>query len=161
MVIYITIKLNNGNIETSLYTKPCASHKYLSPSSCHDRKVIEAIPFSVLYRVKLISSSQEIFEETVKMYRSFLVNSGYSNVKINEALSKIRNLSRENMLIDEPREKNPNFVAALMVNNHPALSSLRKGWQAAKKIISLDKIGFQWDFHRVGLVMRALDSEIQ
>ena len=136
----IGISLENGYILTKPYSKPTASHKYISPKSCHDRKIIKSIPFSVLYRLRLISSSLDIFKTAAEEYKTYLLDSGYSNQDIDNNIRLVGNLDRENMLVDRKRNKGGHFIAALIVDNHPSLPSIRSGWQKAKIIIQLDDL---------------------
>ena len=102
---------------TAPYSKPCASHKYVPPQSCHDRKVIEAIPYSVFYRIRLLSSNDRIFEEAAKEYFQYLSNSGYEEQTLKMKLDKVRKLSRFSMLQDGKKTTNRDFVAALVLDS--------------------------------------------
>ena len=100
----ILISIDDGFIVTKPYSKLSASHKYLSPNSCHDKKVINAIPYGVFYRLKFISSSDKIFEEAAAEYLQYLLDSGYSGQLINEKLNFIRALDRNCMTEDNKKK---------------------------------------------------------
>ena len=46
--LYNIINISIGYIETSPCSKPPATHKYVKLTSFHDRKLISAIPYSIL-----------------------------------------------------------------------------------------------------------------
>ena len=141
----ILISIENGVIVTKPYSKPSASHKYLSPNSCHDKKVINAIPYGVFYRLKLISSSDKIFEEAAAEYLQYLLDSGYSAQLINEKLNLIRALDR-NCMMEDNKKKNEDkkgVLSALILDGHPAIPNGRKALKSANDILKLDKVANQ------------------
>ena len=136
----IKISIVNNEIFTCPYSKPSASHKYVPPKSCHDRKIITSIPYSVFYRLKLLSSTKESFEVAAKEYSCYLINSGYDENLLEKKLNEIRLLNRETMLKDNKKKINNDFIAALVVDNHPGLPNIREAWRQARAIVSLDPI---------------------
>ena len=113
----------------------------MTPSSCHDKKVISAIPYGVFYRLKVLSSSTEIFEEAVKEYSTYLLDAGYSSALIGEKLTAVRNLDRLVMLEDGNKKNDKKgVIAALVTDGHPAIPSARKAIKNAKSILNLDKV---------------------
>ena len=136
----ILVSIENGKIITKPYSKPSSSHKYLSPNSCHDKTVISAIPFGVFYRLKLLSSSNQIFEDAAKQYTTYLLQSGYSTQLIQEKLNAVRNMDRTSMLEDNGENKmKPKPVAALVLDGHPAIPNGKKAITKAREILKLDK----------------------
>ena len=51
-VLNLTMHLNNGFIETDIYSRPTDSHLYLAPSSAYPSHCKNAIPFNVALRLK-------------------------------------------------------------------------------------------------------------
>ena len=136
----ILVSIEDRKIITKPYSKPSASHKYLSPNSCHDKSVISAIPFGVFYRLKILSSSNQIFEEAANEYSTYLSRSGYSTQLINEKLNAVRALNRTSMLEDnEDKNQKQKPVAVLVLDGHPAIPSGKKAISKAKEILQLDK----------------------
>ena len=57
----VMVSLNNGTIETDLYTKPTDKHQHLLSSSCHPQHTKKAIPFSLALRIRRICSTDTNF----------------------------------------------------------------------------------------------------
>ena len=57
----VNVVLNNGKMETDLYTKPTNKHRYLLQPSCHPHHTKRAIPSSLFLRLRRICSSNETF----------------------------------------------------------------------------------------------------
>ena len=69
----VTIKLEKGNLETSLYNKPTDAHNYFSLKSCHPQNCKEAIPYSQFLRVrKLCSNDDDYIKHSRELARHFL-----------------------------------------------------------------------------------------
>ena len=130
----IKISIVNNEIFTCPYSKPSASHKYVPPKSCHDRKIITSIPYSVFYRLKLLSSTKDAFEVAAKEYSCYLINSGYDENLLEKKLNEIRLLNRESMLKDNKKKSHNEFIAALVVDSHPGLPNIRDAWRQAKAL---------------------------
>ena len=101
----IKISIVNDEIFTCPYSKPSASHKYVPPNSCHDRKIISSIPYSVFYRLKLLSSTKDAFEVAAMEYFDYLTKSGYDENLLKKKLNEIRLLKREIVLQDNKFNK--------------------------------------------------------
>ena len=136
----ITISITNETIVTAPYSKPSCTHKYVPPQSGHDRMVISAIPYSVFYRLKLISSTKNIFEEAAKEYWNYLLKSGYDENLLQKKLDEIRMLNRKMMLVDKEKASNKNLVAALVLDSHPGLNHIRQAWRQSRDILKLDPL---------------------
>ena len=65
------VRLENGKIETSLYSKPTDKHTYLHIKSEHPTSVKKAIPYGLGIRLKRISSRDEDYQ---REKRSLSVN---------------------------------------------------------------------------------------
>ena len=53
----VMVSLNNGTIQTDLYTKPTDNHQHLLSSSCHPQHTKTSIPFSLALRIRRICST--------------------------------------------------------------------------------------------------------
>ena len=58
----VQIIINNGVIETDLYTKPTDKHQYLFHTSCHPKGVKQSIPYAQALRLRRICSTSVAFE---------------------------------------------------------------------------------------------------
>ena len=88
----------NRILHTMVYSKPCDPHAYLLPTSYHPIHICESIPFTVLRHVKMICSEPEMLEHCTKQYIFYLHERGYSETVINKALSKLENITRDDMI---------------------------------------------------------------
>ena len=61
----VTVKLNQGRIETDLFCKPTDSHDYLLYSSAHPQKCKDSIPYSQFVRIRRLCSNISDFENHV------------------------------------------------------------------------------------------------
>lgn len=59
----VTVKLNDGIIQTDLYTKPTDKHQYLFFTSCHPSASKKGIPYAQALRIRRICSEDELFEK--------------------------------------------------------------------------------------------------
>ena len=57
----VSVKISNGKLSTSLYTKETDSLSYLDYSSCHPKSCKNAIPYSQFLRLRKICSDDEDF----------------------------------------------------------------------------------------------------
>ena len=73
------VSLNNGTIETDLYTKPTDKHQHLLSSSCHPQHTKKAIPFSLALRIRRICSTDTNFTLRLNELRTYLLARGYGN----------------------------------------------------------------------------------
>ena len=85
-------------IETKIWSKPCDPHGYLLPTSYHPVHIFEAIPYSVLSRVKRCCSLPEDFTVALEEYKGYLKDREYSDNVIQKAEKKLEKVSREQLL---------------------------------------------------------------
>ena len=69
----VMVSLNNGTIETDLYTKPTDKHQHLLSSSCHPQHTNKAIPFSLAHRIRRICSTDTTFTLRLNELRTYLL----------------------------------------------------------------------------------------
>ena len=87
----VMVYLNNGTIETDLYTKPTDKHQHLVSSSCHPQHTKKAIPFSLALRIRRICSTDTNFTLRLNELRTYLLARGY-------LLARVTNISRTEAL---------------------------------------------------------------
>ena len=97
-VLDLTMHLDNGFIETDVYSKPTDSHLYLAPSSAHPSHCKNAIPFNVALRLKRNCSSPLFYERRKTEYASYLVQQGYSDKLVQKQFDKVNCLSRDSLI---------------------------------------------------------------
>ena len=87
------VSLNNGTIETDLYTKPTDKHQHLLSSSCHPQHTKKAIPFSLALRIRRICSTDTNFTLRLNELRTYLLARGYSNTFLDSQFKRATNIS--------------------------------------------------------------------
>ena len=70
----LLIRIVNGKLETTVYSKPTDGHLYLHNDSCHPRTTKIGVEKGVALRLRRICSTEEEFENQSKKYMAFLVN---------------------------------------------------------------------------------------
>ncbi len=70
----LLIKIVNGKLETTVYSKPTDGHLYLHNDSCHPRSTKLGVEKGVALRLRRICSTEEEFERQSKNYMAFLAN---------------------------------------------------------------------------------------
>ena len=94
----VMVSLNNGTIETDLYTKPTDKHQHLLSSSCHPQHTKKAIPFSLALRIRRICSTDTNFTLRLNELRTYLLARGYGNTFLDSQFKRATNISRTEAL---------------------------------------------------------------
>ena len=96
----VTVKIDDGHLETSLYTKPTDAHNYLSYNSCHPRNCKKAIPYSQFLRVRRICSNDDDFVKHSKELARHFLRAQYPADLVQEAF--VRAYDKERRLLLHP-----------------------------------------------------------
>ncbi|XP_078362365.1 uncharacterized protein LOC144646592 [Oculina patagonica] len=121
----VDIHLNNGKIETDLYSKPTDKHQYLLNTSSHPYHTKRSIPYSLALRLRRICSTENFFEHRVKELQQYLVKRGYKQRFISEQIDRARLVSRAESLQEHTRETRSDRVP-LVITYNPALRNIQK-----------------------------------
>ena len=109
---------------TDLYTKPTDTHQYLHRQSCHPPHCKRSIAFSQALRLRRICARPDDYERRIGELKTYLVNRGYNEEAIQHQIDKASELSREDLLRKE--RKNKEQVTPLVVGFHPNLPNLTR-----------------------------------
>ena len=115
-----TVKLQNGQLITDLYTKPTDSHSYLHYSSSHPQTCKDAIPYSQFLRIRRICSKLEDFDTHAKKLTGYFQQRGYPMDLLITALIRARRHDRRELLQPKQRDTetdDDNIV--LVLTYHP------------------------------------------
>ena len=93
--------IQDGTIQWRNYRK--APPIYVGPDSCHDPAVIGAIQKGVGLRLRINSSKDEYFEESVEDAARAFKMSGYNYQKSKQELLKFKNLDPIQLIKKETR----------------------------------------------------------
>ena len=91
-------QIKNGKISTDLYRKPTDRNQYLLPSSCHNIKVTNSIPFSLAMRINRVCSEPEQRDSRFQEMKDMLLNREYLPGVIDGAIRKAREIPRDQAL---------------------------------------------------------------
>ena len=120
----VNVLLNNGKLDTDLYTKPTDKHQYLLHSSCHPHHTKRAIPFSMALRLRRICSSNETFTLRTNELKTYLNKRGYNMSFLNNEIRRVYDITRDHALAPKDTSDDKPSRAPLVVTYNPALRSL-------------------------------------
>ena len=100
----VTVKLDDGNLETSLYTKPTDAHNYLSFKSCHPKNCKKAIPYSQFLRVRRICSNDDDYIKHGKDLARHFLRAEYPANVVQQAFERAYDKERRLLLYPAPKQ---------------------------------------------------------
>ena len=128
-------------LHTKVHSKPCDSHSYLVPTSCHATHVIENIPKGVVNRLFRISSEQHNYEITKNEFTNYLLARGYNENLIKEAFVELENKDRLELIgykHSECKKPSRGKCYPLIIDFNPALPNMTKIINKHKYLLGLD-----------------------
>ena len=139
----VTVKLSDGEIKTSVYSKPTDAHLYLNSRSCHPNHVVKNIPKGQFIRVRRICSDIADFDSYATTMKSHFMSRGYDEKRLNRTIETVIKMDRLDLLKEqELPKKDPRTV--LVCTWHPKLKELptilRQNHKILKTDIRLNKI---------------------
>ena len=72
----VMVGLQNGFLETDLYSKPTDTHQYLLYSSCHPKHTKQSLPYGLAFRLRRICSSDDALATRVDQLQQHLLDRG-------------------------------------------------------------------------------------
>ena len=119
----VTVRMNEGKLSTTVYSKPTDSHLYLNTNSNHPSHVVKNIPKSQFMRLRRICSDSGDFLIQSDRYMKYFINRGYEESKLKATIREVSQMKREDLLDDQKKKKDQNRVI-FACNWHPSLSQL-------------------------------------
>ena len=125
---------------TKVHSKPCDSHSYLVPTSCHATHIIENIPKGIVHRLFRISSEQDNYDITKNNFTDYLLARGYNDNLIKEAFGDVENKDRLQLIGYKPSENKTSRGKCypLVVDFNPALPNMTSIINKYKYLLQLD-----------------------
>ena len=141
----LLIKLENGHLSTTVYSKPTDGHLYLHNSSCHPKGVKRAVQHGTALRLRRICSSEHEFKQKSNEYKYYLVTRGHSPHEVEETFDKISNISRAEARIKRTEEQTPAPIKhrffSLFNPHHPNIQKIiRKHENILRTSHTLDRL---------------------
>ena len=138
-----TIRIENGSLTSSLYTKPTDSHSYLLYESCHPKHIMASIPYSQFLRIRRICTHWTDFMTNAMALVNYLAARNYPIDLVLDSLCKVNQISRQTALEGVPKtqdpleEKHKFFLITTYNPSNPDLKSIvRKYWQKFGRVKS-------------------------
>ena len=118
------VRLTNGKLTTTLYTKPTDRRAYLHSGSYHPDSTKKAIAFSQASRLRRICTDSTDFNEHANNLRRDLSNRGYNEDHVTEAISRAASLNRSDLM--SYKEKTRTSRIPLIVTYNRTLPNLKE-----------------------------------
>ena len=91
------VYIKNGKLHTRPFSKPCDTHTYLIPSSCHATHTIKNIPYSIALTIYKIASEPAEYEKSKLQYIDYLTARGHNIDAVKEAFSAVEKMDRTSL----------------------------------------------------------------
>ena len=91
-------------LHTRVHSKPCDTHSFLVPTSCHATHIFENIPKGVAHRLFRISSEHINYEKSKHEFTDYLKARGYNENLVHESFREIEKSDRLALLNNKPKE---------------------------------------------------------
>ena len=128
-------------LHTRPFSKPCDTHTYLIPSSCHATHNLRNIPYSVALTIYKICSEPTQYAKSKLEYTEHLKTRGYCTKFIEEEFSRVEQKDRvsyfSNDLIKSSKDDSRMF--ALVCDYNPGLPNVGNVLRKHKHILNLDE----------------------
>ena len=118
----VMVSLEDGLIETDLYTKPTDKHQYLLISSCHPNHTKRSIPYNLALRLQRICSDNDTCKQHCKDLMDYLVNRGYKLNFLKTQIRRASDISQNNAL--KPKPKQHIETVPFVITYNPALPNI-------------------------------------
>ncbi len=147
-----TIKIQNGTLVSTLFTKPTDSHSYLLYESCHPKHIMASIPYSQFLRIRRICTHWTDFMSNAMALVNYLTARHYPVSEVLDSLIKVNTIDRDKALNGNPNQNAPEvekqkfyLITTYNPSNPDIKSIVKKHWQ---------------QFGRVKSTWKLLDAEI-
>ena len=112
------LTISDNSISATIFYKETDSHNYLNYTSSHPPSCKNSIPYSQYLRLRRLCSDDVDFESRLTEMRNFFVSSGYPTAVLDDALSRISTVSRQNALLPVHNQTATDRVP-LVITYHP------------------------------------------
>ena len=106
----LKITVLDGQLFTTVYSKPTDSHIYLHSTSCHKRSSIIGIQKGVALRLKRICSTEEEYKLKSKEYSAYLMSRGHNAKSVSNIFDSLSNTSRNEARQKKVKNNDRNMV---------------------------------------------------
>ena len=92
----LKLKWEDDKITVDVYCKPITSFKYVLPTTCYPRKIINNIPHDTALRLRQICDSDGKFKHQSEEYKNYLITRDYHPELVDKHFKKVERTSRHN-----------------------------------------------------------------
>ena len=138
------VYIKDGQIHTTLYSKPSDTHDYLHPSSCHPKHICKNIANGVGSRIRRICSEQSEYEKHKNIQTKHFADRGYNLKFISDKFSIYDNIDRQDLIRDPEISFNLDQNSGsgrrfpLVLDFHPSFANASKVLNRHKDLLDLD-----------------------
>ena len=122
----VTIKLANGNLTTTLYSKPTDAHTYLHNSSYHPWHLIRSIPKSQFIRIRRICTSVRDYKTHAHEFINHFTNRGYNKERLRRMVEDIAQADRDELLNPKIDNQSTEMRTPLVLTYHHKLKNISR-----------------------------------
>lgn len=117
----VSVSLENGFLQTDLFTKPTDSHAFLCQNSCHPAHVKRNLPYSQFLRLRRLCSGEGRFQQRCDELERHLYARGYGRQVVRRGRERASAIGRREALTykAKPRTKRVPFVVTHNPLNPP------------------------------------------
>ena len=129
----VSCSIQDGKLVTDLYRKDTDRNMYLLPSSCHPPTCTKNIPYSLCLRIVRICSKTEDREKQFIKLKELMISRGYSELMINSAIERARNVPRHIALrkvVKTQESRRPVFALTYDPRLPPVQTIQAKHWRS-------------------------------
>ena len=113
----VSVTLECGKLTTDLYTKSTDKHQCLHHTSCHPKHTKTSLPYCLALRLHRICSSENLFHQRTTEMKQHLIQRGYKQKTIHNAIKKASLVTREEALADKTTPKSLQRVPFVITYN--------------------------------------------
>ena len=129
-------------LSTDMYSKKTDTHQYLNPSSCHPKSQSENIPITVATRIRSNCSdnvpNDQTFKDRLVEYKAYLMKSGHSETKIDQAFCKIAGTPRQQILQSKTKVADTRNKTRFITAYEPSFPDIYKVFKKYEHLIKND-----------------------
>lgn len=128
----LTLQIDDGKIETTLYEKASNKHLYIPPHSCHPPGMINGVIHGMVRRILTLCTNKDDQQKRIQQFVRHLRVRGYHSEEIlpivRSALDKIRAPAIEDASENE-HNKNRIFFHVPFHPDNPPSRSIQRAWK--------------------------------
>ena len=98
----MNVRIENGHICTSVYSKPVDTHTYLHSTSFHSPSTIISLPKIQFIRIRRLCTSTADYKHHATKFIEFFTQRGFKRNKLGQSANELAKMSREDLLAIKP-----------------------------------------------------------